>query len=153
MCLRAEAQCYFKRIILRTDAHKRCVPLCIGAFRIIICLHNERLLIAFLVRLICYMVLPHYYAVRLKEMYFNFAAYIFIYKYIYLYIWYTVDACKITMAAPWVEMCSLRIRKIIIRSPFTVGVKSEWLIFSRVCKERLIKKNLVSCYFLHFLGW
>ncbi len=28
------------------------------------------------------MVLPHYCAVRLKEMYFNFTAYIFIYKYI-----------------------------------------------------------------------
>ncbi len=55
--------------------------LCIGAFRIIF-LRNERLLIAFLVRLICYMVLPHYCAVRLKGMYFNFTAYIFLYKYI-----------------------------------------------------------------------
>ncbi len=36
---------------------------CIGDFRIIIFLRNERLLIAFLVRLICHMVLPHYCAV------------------------------------------------------------------------------------------
>ncbi len=34
---------------------------CIGAFHIIF-LRNERLLIAFLVRLICYMVLPRYSA-------------------------------------------------------------------------------------------
>ncbi len=57
------------------------MPLCIVAFRIIF-LHNERLLIAFRVRLICYMVQPHYCAVRLKEMHFNFTAYIFLYKYI-----------------------------------------------------------------------
>ncbi len=55
--------------------------LCIGAFHIIF-LRNERILIAFLVNLICYMVLPRYCAVRLKEMYFNFTAYIFLYKYI-----------------------------------------------------------------------
>ncbi len=59
------------------DAHKCLMPLCIGAFRNI-CLHNERLLIAFLVRLICYMEVPHYCAVRLKEMYFNFTAYILV---------------------------------------------------------------------------
>ncbi len=53
------------------------MPLCIGAFRIIF-LRNERLLIDFIVHLICYMVLSHYCAVRLKEMYFNFTAYIFI---------------------------------------------------------------------------
>ncbi len=64
------------------DVHKCFMPLCIGAFHIIIFLCNERLLIAFLVHLICHMVLPHYCAVRLKEMYFNFTVYIFIYKYI-----------------------------------------------------------------------
>ncbi len=58
----------------------------IGAFRIIF-LNNERLLIAFLVPLICYMMLPHYCAVRLKEMYFNFTAYIFLYKYITCFPW------------------------------------------------------------------
>ncbi len=62
------------------------MPLCIGAFRIIF-LCNERLLIAFLVRLICYMVLPYYCGVRLKEMYFNFSAYIFLYKYITCFPW------------------------------------------------------------------
>ncbi len=62
--------------------HKCVVPLCIGAFRIIIFLRNGRLLIAFLVHLICHMMLPHYCAVRLKEMYLNFTVYIFIYKYI-----------------------------------------------------------------------
>ncbi len=41
------------------------IALCIGVFRIIF-MRNERLLIAFFVRLICYMVLPHYCAVRLK---------------------------------------------------------------------------------------
>ncbi len=56
------------------DAHKCFMPLCIGAFHII-CLPNESLLIAFLVCLICHMVLPHYCAVRLKEMYLNFTAY------------------------------------------------------------------------------
>ncbi len=50
------------------------MPLCIGVFRIIF-FANERLLIAFLVRLICYMVLPHFCAVLLKDMYFNFTAY------------------------------------------------------------------------------
>ncbi len=63
------------------DAHKCFMPLCIGAFHIQI-LRNERLLIAFLVPLICYMVLPHYCAVRLKEMYFNFTAHTILYKYI-----------------------------------------------------------------------
>ncbi len=53
-----------------------------GAFRIIILLHNERLLIAFLVRLIYHMFLPHYCAIHLKEMSFNFTVYIFTYKYI-----------------------------------------------------------------------
>ncbi len=48
------------------DAHKCFMPLCIGALRIIIFLRNERLLIAYLVRFICYMVLPHYCAVHLK---------------------------------------------------------------------------------------
>ncbi len=48
-----------------------------GAFRIIILLHNERLLIAFLVRLIYHMFLPHYCAIHLKEMSFNFTVYIF----------------------------------------------------------------------------
>ncbi len=57
------------------------MSLCIGAFRIIF-LRNERLLIAFLVRLIWHMVLSRYCAVRLKEMYLNFIAYIFLYKYI-----------------------------------------------------------------------
>ncbi len=60
------------------DAHKCLMPLCIGAFRIIIFLRNERLLISFLVHLICYIVLPHYCAVCLKEMYFNFTAYVYI---------------------------------------------------------------------------
>ncbi len=68
------------------DVHKCLMPLCIGAFPIIF-LRNERLLIAFLVRLICYMVLPHYCAVHLKEMYFNFTAYIFLYKYITCFPW------------------------------------------------------------------
>ncbi len=68
------------------DVHKCLMPLCIGAFRIIF-LHYERLLIAFLVRLICYMVQPHYCGVRLKEMYFNFSAYIFLYKYITCFPW------------------------------------------------------------------
>ncbi len=67
------------------DAHKCFMPLCIGAFCIIIFLRNE--LIAFLVCLICNMVLPHYCAVHLKEMYFNFTAYIFIYKYITCFPW------------------------------------------------------------------
>ncbi len=62
------------------DLHKCLMPLCIGAFCIIF-LRNVRLLIGFLVRLICYMVLPHYCAVRLKEMYFNFTAYIYFYIY------------------------------------------------------------------------
>ncbi len=44
---------------------------CIGDFRIIIFLHSERLLIAFLVRLICHMVPPHYCAVHLKYIYLN----------------------------------------------------------------------------------
>ncbi len=52
-----------------------------GAFRIIILLHNERL-IACLVHLIYHMFLPHYCTIHLKEMYFNFTVYIFIYKYI-----------------------------------------------------------------------
>ncbi len=69
------------------DAHKFFMPLCIGDFCIIIFLRNERLLIAFLVHLICNMVLPHYCAVHLKEMYFNFTAYIFIYKYITCFPW------------------------------------------------------------------
>ncbi len=42
-------------------------------------LFHKRLLIAFLVHLICHMVLPHYCAVRLKEMYLNFIVYIYIY--------------------------------------------------------------------------
>ncbi len=54
------------------------LPLCIGAFSIIF-LHNERLLIAFLVRLICFMALPLYCAVCLKNIYFNFTAYIYFY--------------------------------------------------------------------------
>ncbi len=68
------------------NAHKCLMPLYIGAFRIIF-LHIERLLIAFLVRLICHMVLPHYWAVCLKEMYFNFTAYIFLYKYVTCFLW------------------------------------------------------------------
>ncbi len=51
---------------------------CIGAFRIIIFLSNERLLIAFLVRPICHMVLPHYCAARLKEMDLHFTVYIYL---------------------------------------------------------------------------
>ncbi len=43
-----------------------------GAFRIIILLHNERLFIAFLVRLIYHMFLSHYCAIHLKEITFNF---------------------------------------------------------------------------------
>ncbi len=46
--------------------HISALCVCIGALHIIIFLRNERLLIAFLVRLICHMVLPHYCAVRLK---------------------------------------------------------------------------------------
>ncbi len=46
-----------------------------------------KLINAFLVCLICYMVLPHYCAVHLKEMYFNFTAYIFLYKYITYFPW------------------------------------------------------------------
>ncbi len=72
-----------KKEFCARDVHKRLMPLCIGAFRIIF-LRNEILLIAFLARLICYMVLPHYCAVHLKEMYFNITAYIFLYKYILL---------------------------------------------------------------------
>ncbi len=53
-----------------------------GAFRIIILLHNDKLLIAFLVRLIYHMFLTPYCAIHLKEMSFNFTVYIFIYKYI-----------------------------------------------------------------------
>ncbi len=68
------------------DAHKCIMLLCIGAFRIIF-LHNERLLIAFLVCLIWHMVLPHYCAVRLKEMYLNYTAYIFLCKYIACFPW------------------------------------------------------------------
>ncbi len=68
------------------DAHNCLMPLCIGDFRIIF-LRSERLLIAFLVRLIWHMVLPHYCAVHLKEMYVNFTAYIFIYKYITCFQW------------------------------------------------------------------
>ncbi len=60
------------------DAHKCFMSLCIGAFHIIIFLHNERLLIAFLIHLICHMVLPHYCAVRLKEMSFNCTVYLYI---------------------------------------------------------------------------
>ncbi len=47
------------------DAYKCLMPLCIGAFHIIF-LRNKRLLKAFLVSLIGYMVLPHYFAVCLK---------------------------------------------------------------------------------------
>ncbi len=62
------------------------MPFCIVAFRIIF-LHNERLLIAFLVRLTCYMLLPHYCAEMYKEMYLNFTAYIFLYKCITRFPW------------------------------------------------------------------
>ncbi len=71
----------------RHSAHGMCIILlCVGAFRIIF-LHNERLLIAFLVCLIWHMVLPHYCAVRLKEMYLNYTAYIFLCKYIACFPW------------------------------------------------------------------
>ncbi len=60
-----------------------------GAFRIIILLQNERLLIAFLVRLIYHTFLLHYCAIHLKEMYFKFTVYIytFTYKYITCFSW------------------------------------------------------------------
>ncbi len=55
--------------------------------RIIIFLRNERLFITFLVLPICHIVLPHYCAILLKEMSFNFTVYINIYIYIYIYIY------------------------------------------------------------------
>ncbi len=69
------------------DAHKFFMPLCIGAFGIILPMIIKILLIAFLVCLICYMVLLHYCAVCLKEMYLHFTAYIFLYKYITCFPW------------------------------------------------------------------
>ncbi len=70
--LRSAARCDSVLLQAHHSAHKCLVLLCI----LFLC--NERFLIAFLVRLICYMLLPHYCAVCLKEMYFHF--------YIYLYI-------------------------------------------------------------------
>ncbi len=72
------------------SAHGMCISaLCrsvFGAFRITILLQNERLFIAFIVGLIYHMFLPHYCAIHLKEMYFNFT-YIFTYKYITCFSW------------------------------------------------------------------
>ncbi len=68
------------------DAHKRFVPLCIEAFRFIIFLHNDRLLIAFLFRLLYQMLLPHYCAIH-KTKYFIVGP-IYLYINILLYMWY-----------------------------------------------------------------
>ncbi len=76
--------CCFKSIILLISALCRSV---FGAFCIIILLHNERLLIAFLVRLIYHMFLLHYRAMHLKKKSFNFTVYIFTYKHITCFSW------------------------------------------------------------------
>ncbi len=118
------------------------MPLCIGAFRIIICLDNERLLIAFLVHLL--FGAASLLCSTFKKMYFNFTAYIFIY--IYVCIWYTVDACKITMAAPWMEMCRLRVRKIMVHGGSEIGVAHFFTCLQRKAYQNIFGKLLLFTF-------
>ncbi len=56
------------------------------------------------------------------------------------------------MVLELLETCRLG-GNIITRSPFYVtwGVKSERLVFSQACRERLTKTNILGCSFSHLL--